>query len=181
MQSRADVRPIQSVGANSLVRTAEEMGVPDKWLRIVPFHDIDYSNRTYCRIPDLLNMQRNELQVMRIDMAGVDEALGFGTTAGDDFAFTRPALVVHEAGRVRRGTWRGIAGNCRATSPEFRYRMVSLAPKDFSLSVKTSSLLAVQTEQHSGCACEFLASSTSNGTSTGKRCSDQVGPGRASR
>src|SRR5260370_31205667 len=84
MQSHADIRPIQI-----LSEPMHLVGRLKKWVFpinacVLPIHEIiDYSNRIGCRILDLPNMQRNELQVMRIDVAGVDEALGFlGTTAG---------------------------------------------------------------------------------------------------
>src|SRR6202040_4096533 len=83
MQGRADVRPIQN-----LTEPMHLFGRLKKWVFpingcVLPIRDIiDYSTRIGCRIPDLPNMQRNELQVMRIDVAGIEEALSFlGTTA----------------------------------------------------------------------------------------------------
>ena len=104
MEGRADVRPIQN-----LSEPMHLFGRLKKWVFpingcVLPIHDIiDYSNRIGCRIPDLPNMQRNELQVMRIDVAGVDEALGFlGTTAGI-VRVHQAALVVHEAVEIATG------------------------------------------------------------------------------
>ena len=84
MEGRADVRLFQNPP-----EPLHLFGRLKKWVFpidccVLLFHDIiDFSNRICCRIPDLPNMQRNELQVMRIDVPGVDEALSFlGTTAG---------------------------------------------------------------------------------------------------
>src|ERR1700756_4770133 len=104
MQGRADVRPIQN-----LTEPMHLFGRLKKWVFpingcVLPIHDIiDYSNRIGCRIPDLPNMQRNELQVMWIDVTSIDEALGFlGTTAGI-VRVPQTALVVSELGEVPGG------------------------------------------------------------------------------
>ncbi len=97
MQGRADVRPIQNLSEPlHLFRRLKKWVFPIDGC-VLPIHDIiDYSNRIGCRIPDLSNMQRDELQVMRIDVAGVDEALGFlGTTAGI-VRVHQSALAIHE-------------------------------------------------------------------------------------
>ena len=105
MQGRADFRSIQN-----LSEPMHLFGRLKKWVFpingcVLPIHDIiDYSNRMGCRIPDLPNMQRNELQVMRIDVAGVDEALGFlGTTAGIIRVY-QSALAIHELVEIAAGT-----------------------------------------------------------------------------
>ena len=105
LEGRADVWLFQN-----LTEPSHLFGRLKKWVFpidgcVLPIRDIiDHSNRIGCRIPDLSNMQRNELQVMRIDVAGIDEALGFlGTTAGI-VRVHQTALVVHELVEVPAGT-----------------------------------------------------------------------------
>src|SRR5258708_24904824 len=105
MQGRADFRSIQN-----LSEPMHLFGRLKKWVFpingcVLPIHDIiDYSNRIDCRIPDLPKMQRNELQVMRIDVAGVDEALGFLWTTAGIVRVHQTALLVHELVEVPAGT-----------------------------------------------------------------------------
>jgi hypothetical protein len=154
MQGRADFRSIQN-----LSEPMHLFGRLKKWVFpingcVLPIHDIiDYSNRIGCRIPDLPNMQRNELQVMRIDVAGVDEALGFlGTTAGI-VRVHQAALVVHELVEVPAGAREALPEIVGRHLQDFATDGVARS-EDFS-EREDQSLLAVQTEQHSGCACDF--------------------------
>jgi hypothetical protein len=151
MQGRADVRPIQN-----LTEPMHLFGRLKKWVFpidacILPIHDIiDYSNRIGCRIPDLSNMQRNELQVMWIDVTGIDEALGFlGTTAGI-VRVHQTALVVHELVEVAAGTREALPEIVGRHLQDFATDGVACS-EDFS-EREDQSLLAVQTEQHPGCA-----------------------------
>ena len=151
MQGRADIRPIQN-----LSKPMRLFGWLKKWVFpidgcVLPIHDIiDYSNRIGCRIPDLPNMQRNELQVMRIDVAGVDEALGFlGTTAGI-VRIHQTALVVHELVEVAAGTREALLEIVGRHLQDFATNGVARS-EDFP-EREDQSLLAVQTEQHAGCA-----------------------------
>ena len=108
MQGRADVRPIQNLSEPVHLLGRLQKGVFPKDGCVVPLHDIiDFSNRIGCRIPDLPNMQRNELQAMRIDVAGVDEALGFLGTAAGIVRVHQTAPVVHELVEVAASPWPG--------------------------------------------------------------------------
>src|SRR5258708_28883784 len=121
MQGRADFRSIQN-----LSEPMHLFGRLKKWVFpingcVLPIHDIfDYSNRIGCRIPDLPNMQRNELQVMRIDVAGVDEALGFLWTTAGIVRVHQAALVVHELVEVPAGTGEAFPGIVGRHLPGFR-------------------------------------------------------------
>src|SRR5260370_38398868 len=94
MQGRADIRPIQN-----LSEPMHFFGRLKKWVFpingcVLPIHDIiDYSNRIGCRIPDLPNMQRNELQVTRIDVPGVYETLSFLGPSGGIIRVHESALA----------------------------------------------------------------------------------------
>ena len=151
MQGRADFRSIQN-----LSEPMHLFGRLKKWVFpingcVLPIHDIiDYSNRIGCRIPDLPNMQRNELQVMRIDVAGVDEALGFlGATAGI-VCVHQSALAVHELVEVAAGTREALPEVVGRHLQDFATNGVARS-EDFP-EREDQSLLAVQTEQHPGCA-----------------------------
>ena len=145
MQGRADVRPIKN-----LTEPMHLFGRLKKWVFpidacILPIHDIiDYSNRIGCRIPDLSNMQRNELQVMWIDVTGIDEALGFlGTTAGI-VRVHQTALVVHELVEVSAGTGEALPEIVGRHLEDFATNGVARS-KDFS-ERKNQPLLALQAE-----------------------------------
>jgi hypothetical protein len=71
---------------------------------VLSMHGIlDFSNRVRCRVPDSPNMQGNELQVMRIDMTGVDEALGFLRATAGIVRVHQSALAVHELVEIAAG------------------------------------------------------------------------------
>ena len=98
-------------------------------------------------------MQRNELQVMRIDVTSIDKALGFlGTTAGI-VRVHQTALVVHELVEVPAGAGEALPEMVGRHLQDFATDGVACT-EDLS-EREDQSLLAVQTEQHSGCACDF--------------------------
>ena len=151
MQGRADVRPIQN-----LSEPMHLFGRLKKWVFpingcVLPIHDIiDYSNRIGCRIPDLPNMQRNELQVMRIDVTGIDEALGFlGATAGI-VRVHQSALAIHKLVEIAAGARTGLPEVVGRHLQDFATNGV--ARSEDLPEREDQSLLAVQTEQHPGCA-----------------------------
>ena len=105
MQGRADVWLLQN-----LTEPLHLFGWLKKRMfpidgRVLPIHDIiDFSNRIGCRFPDSLDMQGNELQLMRIDVAGVDEALSFLGAAAGIIRVYQSALAVHELVEIAAGT-----------------------------------------------------------------------------
>src|SRR6266478_723079 len=105
MQGRADLRPIQN-----LSEPTHLFGQLKKWVFpidgcVLPFHDIiDFSNRIGRGILYSSNMSGNELQVMRIDVTGVDEALGFLGAAAGIVRVHQSALAVHELVEIAAGT-----------------------------------------------------------------------------
>src|SRR5258708_1172721 len=154
MQGRADFRSIQN-----LSEPMHLFGRLKKWVFpingcVLPIHDIiDYSNRIGCRIPDSPDVRGNELQLMRIDVAGVDEALGFlGTTAGI-VRVHQSALAIHELVEIAAGARTGLPEVVGRHLQDFATDGVA-CPEDFS-EREGQSLLAVQAEQHPGCASDF--------------------------
>jgi hypothetical protein len=84
MQSRADGRLLQNLAEPLHLFGWLKKGMFPIDGRVLSIHDIiDFSNCIDGRFPDSPDMQGNELQLMRIDVAGVDEALSFlGAAAG---------------------------------------------------------------------------------------------------
>ena len=151
MQGRADVWLLQN-----LTEPFHLFGWLKKWMfpidgRVLPMHDIiDFSNRIGGRFPDSLDMQGNELQLMRIDVTGVDEALGFlGTTAGI-VRVHQSALAIHELVEIAAGTREALPEVVGRHLQDFATNGVARS-EDFP-EREDQSLLAVQTEQHSSCA-----------------------------
>ncbi len=98
-------------------------------------------------------MQRNELQLMRIDVTGVDEALSFlGATAGI-VRVHQSALAVHELIQIAAGTREALPEVVGRHLQDFATNGVARS-EDFP-EREDQSLLAVQTEQHPGCARDF--------------------------
>src|ERR1700731_1997148 len=64
---------------------------------------VDFSNRVGCRVPNSPNMQGNKLQVMGIDMTGVDKALGFLRATAGIVRVHQSALPVHELVEIAAG------------------------------------------------------------------------------
>src|SRR4029077_6244486 len=154
MQGRADVRPIQNLSEPTYL-----FGRLKKWVFtingcVLPFHGIiDFSNRIGRGILYSSNMSGNELQVMRIDVTSIDEALGFlGTTAGI-VRVHQTALVVHELVEVAAGTREALPEIVGRDLQNFAADGVACT-EDLS-EREDQSLLAVQAEQHPGCACDF--------------------------
>jgi len=127
-------------------------GVPG--VQFVKFNDVlDLAHRFGSNVLHALDMLRNEQEVMRIDVAGVDEALGFlGTTAGIARVH-QTALVVHELVEVPAGAGEALPEIVGRHLQDFATDGVACT-EDLS-EREDQSLLAVQTEQHSGCACDF--------------------------
>ena len=151
MEGRADVRLLQNPA-----EPLHLFGRLKKWVFpidgcVLLFHDIiDFSNRIGGRIPDLPNMQRNELQSMRIDVTGVDEALSFlGATAGI-VRVHQSALAVHELVEIAAGARQALPKVVGRHLQDFTADGVART-KDFPQR-EDQSLPAVQTEQHPGCA-----------------------------
>jgi len=151
MQGRADIRPIQN-----LSEPMHLFGRLKKWVFpingcVLPIHDIiDYSNRIGCRIPDSPDMQGNELQLMRIDVTSIDEAVSFlGATAGI-VRVHQSALAVHELVEIAAGTREALPEVVGRHLQDFATNGVARS-EDFP-EREDQSLLAVQTEQHSSCA-----------------------------
>src|ERR1700726_3130624 len=151
MQGRADFRSIQN-----LSEPMHLFGRLKKWVFpidgcVLLFHDIiDFSNRIGGRLPDSPDMQGNELQLMRIDVTGVDEALSFlGATAGI-VRVHQTALAVHELVEIAAGTREALPEVVGRHLQDFATNGVARS-EDFP-EREDQSLLAVQTEQHPGCA-----------------------------
>ena len=151
MKGRADVRLFQN-----LTEPLHLFGWLKKWMfpidgGVLPIHDIiDFSNRTGGRFPDSPDMQGNELQLMRIDVTGFDEALSFlGATAGI-FRVHQSALAVHELVEIAAGTREALPEVVGRHLQDFAANGVARS-EDFP-EREDQSLLAVQTEQHPRCA-----------------------------
>jgi hypothetical protein len=151
MQGRADVWQFQN-----LPEPLHLFGWLKKWMLpidggVLPMHDIiDFSNRIGGRFPDSPDVQGNELQLMRIDVTGVDEALSFlGATAGI-FRVHQSALAVHELVEIAAGTREALPEVVGRHLQDFATNGVARS-EDFP-EREDQSLLAVQTEQHPGCA-----------------------------
>ena len=151
LEGRADVWLFQN-----LTEPSHLFGRLKKWVFpidgcVLLFHDIiDFSNRIGCRIPDSADMKRNKSQMVRIDVPGVDEALGLlGATAGI-VRVHQSTLAVHELVE--------IAARPREALPEVLGRHLqdfatnSVARSENLPQRKEQSLLPVQTQQHPGCA-----------------------------
>ena len=151
MQGRADVRLFQNPPEPvHLVRRLKKWVFPIDGC-VLPFHDIiDFSNRAGGRFPDLLNMQGNELQVMRIDVTGVDEALGFLRATTGIVRVHQSALAVHELVEIAAGARQALSEVVGRHLQDFATNGVARS-KDFP-EREDQALLAVQTEQHPGCA-----------------------------
>src|SRR4029077_16097703 len=154
MKGRADPRPIQYPP-----EPFHLFGRLKKWMfpkdgGVLSIHGIvDFSNRICCRILYSSNMLGNELQVMRIDVPGVYETLSFlGTTAGIVRVY-QTALVVHELVEVAAGTREDLPEIVGRHLQDFATDGVACT-EDFP-EREDQSLLAVQAEQHTGCACDF--------------------------
>ena len=151
LEGRADVWLFQN-----LTEPSHLFGRLKKWVFpidgcVLLFHDIiDFSNRIGCRIPDSPDMKRNESQMMRIDVPGVDEALGLlGATAGI-VRVHQSALAVHELVEIAAGTREALPEVVGRHLQDFATNGVARS-EDFP-EREDQSLLAVQTEQHSSCA-----------------------------
>ena len=122
--------------------------------RVLSIHDIiDFSNCIDGRFPDSPDMQGNELQLMRIDVAGVDEALSFLGAAAGIIRVYQSALAVHELVEIAAGTREALPEIVGRHLQDFATNGVARS-EDFP-EREDQSLLAVQTEQHPGCACDF--------------------------
>jgi hypothetical protein len=105
MQGRPDVWLLQN-----LTEPLHLFGRLKKWMlpidgRVLPMHDIiDFSNGIGCRFPDSPNVQGNVLQLMRIDVPGVDEALSFLGATARIVRVHQSALAVHELVEIAEGT-----------------------------------------------------------------------------
>ena len=151
MQGRADFRSIQN-----LSEPMHLFGRLKKWVFpidgcVLLFHDIiDFSNRIGCSIADSPDMKRNKSQMVRIDVPGVDEALGLlGATAGI-VRVHQSALAVHELVEVAAGTREALPEVVGRHLQDFATNGVARS-EDFS-EREDQSLPAVQTEQHPRCA-----------------------------
>ena len=151
MEGRADVRLFQNPP-----EPLHLFGRLKKWVFpidacILPFHGIiDFSNRVGCRFPDSPDVQGNELQMMRIDVTGVDETPSFlGATAGI-VRVHQSALAVHELVEIAAGTREALPEVVGRHLQDFATNGVARS-EDFS-EREDQALLAVQTEQHPGCA-----------------------------
>jgi hypothetical protein len=151
MEGRADVRPIQYPP-----EPFHLFGRLKKWMfpkdgGVLSIHGIvDFSNRIGCRILYSSNMLGNELQVMRIDVPGIYETLSFlGATAGI-VRVHQSALAVHELVEIAAGTRQALPEVDGRHLQDFATNGVARS-EDFPKS-EDQALLAVQTEQHPGCA-----------------------------
>ena len=151
MQGRADVWLFQNV-----TEPLHLFGWLKKWMfpidgRVLPMHDIiDFSNRIGGRFPDSPDVRGNELQLMRIDVTGVDETLSFlGATAGI-VRVHQSALAVHELVEIAAGTREALPEVVGRHFQDFATNDVARS-EDFP-EREDQSLLSVETEQHPCCA-----------------------------
>jgi hypothetical protein len=151
MEGRADVRLVQNPP-----EPLHLFGRLKKWVFpidgcVLLFHDIiDFSNRIGGRFPDSPDVRGNELQLMRIDVTGVDETLRFlGATAGI-VRVHQSALAVHELVEIAAGTREALPEVVGRHLQDFATNGVARS-EDFP-EREDQALLAVQTEQHPGCA-----------------------------
>ena len=151
MQGRADFRSIQN-----LSEPMHLFGRLKKWVFpidgcVLLFHRIvDFSNRVGCRVPDSPNMQGNKLQVMRIDVTGVDETLSFLGATAAIVRVHQATLTVHELVEIAAGAREALPEVVGRHLQDFATDGVARS-EDFP-EREDQSLLAVQTEQHPGCA-----------------------------
>ena len=145
MQARADFRLLQNPPEPLHLFGRLKKGVFPIEGGVLPFHDIiDFLNRIGRYIPDSPDMKRNESQMMRIDVPGVDEALGFpGTTAGI-VRVHQSALAVHELVEIAAGTREALPEVVGRNLQDFATNGVARS-EDFP-EREDQSLLAVQTE-----------------------------------
>ena len=151
MEGRADVRLFQNPP-----EPLHPFGWLKKWVfpidgGVLLFHDIiDYSNRIGRRFPDSPDVQGNELQLMRIDVTGVDETLSFLGASAGIVRVHQSALAVHELVEIAAGTREGLPEVVGRHLQDFATNGVARS-EDFPKR-EDQSLLAVQAEQHAGCA-----------------------------
>ena len=151
MKGRADLRPIQYPP-----EPFHLFGRLKKWMfpidgGVLSIHGIvDFSNRVGCRVPKFPNMQGNKLQVMGIDMTGVDEALGFLRATAGIVRVHQSALAVHKLVEIAAGTREALPKVVGRHLQDFTTDGVART-KDFPQR-EDQTLLAVQAEQHPGCA-----------------------------
>src|SRR5580700_2431088 len=104
-------------------------------------------------ITDPLDMLRDKQQVIWIDVTGLNEALGLLCAAAGIVRVHQSALAVHELVEVAAGTREALPEVVGRHLQDFTTNGVARS-EDFP-EREDQSLLAVQTEQHPGCAGDF--------------------------
>ena len=131
-----------------------EKGLLAEDRRVLFIHSIlDGPHDTFCRFRDASQMQRDELQMIGIDMPRLDEALGLLRAAAGVVRVDQAALAVHELVEVATGAGEALPEVVGGHLQDFAADRIA-GSEDFA-EREDQPLLAVEAEQHPGGAGDF--------------------------